>query len=251
NAPAPNNGLYTYTLWLRAETVGFTAPPQLTGLWPNAAIVRHSRGLQERREVDWLPLPNNPIDLGDEGTLPLVGGTKLRLRERDGRWPWWRPTADLSFHGREDRVFVIDRNAGTLSFGNGETGRIPVPGSRFGARDLADAGALAAAWQDGTDKVSPFVRALLPPAADSTIASFAPGSQVSRAVIRALLQGLNRALDVDLYDPQRFDNVTLRDTTRALLAGANVSASRQRLNRLLLEDAYPQALARGQVELHL
>ena len=253
SALAPDDGLYAYTLWLRAETAGFTAPPQLGGLWPNAAIARHSRRLHERRDVDWLPLPNNAIDLGDEDTLPLVDGTKLRLRERDGRWHWWRPTADLSFHGREDRVFVIDRNAGTLTFGNGETGRIPVPGSCFSARDLADAGALAAAWHDrtDTDAVSAFVRALLPPAADSAIASFAPGSQVSRAVVRALLQGLNRALDVGLYDPQRFENVTLRDVTRALLAGANVGSARRRVNRLLLEDAYPQALARGQVELHL
>jgi OPA family glycerol-3-phosphate transporter-like MFS transporter len=56
---------------------------------------------------------------------------------------------------------------------------------------------------------------------------------------------LNRLLkDAPLYESARFDGVSLRERTRALL-GANPDGSeRVYLNRLLLEDAFPEDLAR-------
>ncbi len=263
-APPPGADLiYNYSLWLRAENAGFTAPPRLSGLWPNAVVAHHRRHLVARREVDWLPLPGNSIALDSEQLPPLVDGAIVRIRERDGLWYTWRPTADLAFCGREDRVFTIDRNAGVLNFGNGETGRIPVlfsmpqTGWRFTARDLADPLGLAGAWHDGTDPVTTWLRARLSPAQDAAIAAVSPDTKVSLSLLRTLRAVLNGALDEPkLYDANAFEAVNLRDTTRALLA---LQAQRQdnhlpfeltllrQLNRLLLEDAYPSLLVHGAV----
>jgi len=122
-----SDGYHQFRIYLSADTAGFAVPPQLVGLWPNVAIARHSYRTRQQVVPDWLPLPGIAIQLDQDKPPPLVEGTRLRLRERDGQWHWWQPTADLAFHGREDRVFVIDRDAGVLRFGNGEIGRIPIP----------------------------------------------------------------------------------------------------------------------------
>jgi hypothetical protein len=267
-APPPGADLiHTYSLRLRAENAGFTAPPRLSGLWPNAVIAHHRRHLVARRAFDWLPLPGNSIPLDSEQVPPLAEGAIVRIRERDDLWHAWRPTADLAFHGREDRVFTVDRDAGVLNFGNGETGRIPVlarvpqTGWRFTARDLADPLALARAWRDGTDPVSQLLRARLSPAQDAVIAVVSSNTRTSLSLLRTLRAGLNGVLDEPaLYDAKQFAAIDLRDETRALLA---LQAQRQlhklsfelplqrQLNHLLLEDAYPDLLARGAVWLEL
>jgi Baseplate J-like protein len=238
-------GNVSYTLFVRAESASFAALPQLVGLWPNVAIVQHRRRARRRLTPDWLPLPGCTIALDDTDRLPLVDGTRLRLRERDGQWHWWRPTADLTFHGREDRVFVIDRAAGTLHFGNGETGRIPLPGWGFTAVDLADPSALALAWQDGGNALAGFLRDTLPAAARGLVDAFTAGQTPSAALRRALLDGLNAVLDAaPLYTAARFDKIKLDDDLNALvtLDAAPGGQAQRRLNRRLLEAAYPAAL---------
>jgi Baseplate J-like protein len=246
------DGVASYSVWLRAESGAFTSPPCLSAVWPNVLIAEHRRKLVARREVDWLPLPGNIIPLGSDKTPPFAAGARLRLKERDGRWHWWSSTADFSFHGPEDRVFVVDRDARTLLFGDGETGRIPLPGSWFSVRDLIAPVALALAWKTPPDPVSARLRGLLSPERRAVIDATGPQSKPTLPLRRALLEGLNRAVeDAQLYDAQRFEKIVLRDATRALLEGNLTDTTRKRRNRLLLEDAYPTSLAGGQVELHL
>ena len=253
-----SSGKFDYPLWITADPAGFTAPPRLSGLWPNAVIARHRRRLQTGRDVDWLPLPSNGITLDAEQVPPLVDRARLRIRERDDRWRSWRPTADLAFHGREDRVFLIDRNAGTLTFGNGETGRIPVPGRiyelgwRLTLRDLADPLALAIAWRDLADPISNFLFARLSPQQAAVIAAVSSKLVPSRALLRTLLAALNGVLDEPaFYDAKRFVAVPLRPATQALIGAVDTQQTQRRLNRMLLEDAYPAALARGAVRVDL
>lgn len=52
------------------------------------------------------------------------------LIERDGVRHTWAAVSDLSTHGPADRVFEIDRAAGSLRFGDGLTGRLPVAAPR-------------------------------------------------------------------------------------------------------------------------
>jgi hypothetical protein len=161
-----------------------------------------------------------------------------------------------TFHGSEDRVFVPNRAAGSLVFGNGETGRIPVLCARFALRDLTGRAGLATAWK-GSGPVSAFLVALLSPAAHAEIAAYVPNAAPSRSVIRALLEGLNSGLAAAALDNEdRFAGIAVRDEALALrklksLGHQLTPQQQERLNRLLLEDAYPNLLARGGAELRL
>jgi predicted phage baseplate assembly protein len=70
--------------------------------------------------------------------------------------------------------------------------------------------------------------------------------------LRALLDGLNAAIATQaLYEPTRFAAVALSAATQNLLALQPVpgSTDHERLNRSLLEDAYPAKLRRGAADL--
>ena len=126
-----NSGAGLRSLLLSTGRATFTAPPRLLRLEVNVAAARHRQhfdaapGALDEQIRGWLPLPGQHLDLpGAQGRLL---DASLTLRERDGMDHEWAPVADLSFSGREDRVFVLDRAAGALRFGDGRTGRLPVP----------------------------------------------------------------------------------------------------------------------------
>jgi predicted phage baseplate assembly protein len=72
----------------------------------------------------WLPLPGMQLRLSDRP--PLESSVLLRLLGRDNVWRDWKPTSDFVRHGPEDAVFMVDRSASVLRFGDGLTGRLPV-----------------------------------------------------------------------------------------------------------------------------
>jgi hypothetical protein len=131
----PGAKLYQYAIWVRVEAATFTAPPRLERLIPNVAIAWHRRRTVEHLlKRDWLPLPNNTIALADlpetavlKDYPPIENTIELKIKERDDtEYLPWKLTSDLTFHGPDERVFVIDRQRGELSFGDGLTGRLPV-----------------------------------------------------------------------------------------------------------------------------
>ena len=62
----------------------------------------------------------------------------------------------------------------------------------------------------------------------------------------ALVQALNKILRGDsIYEPTRFAGVTLRPETQSLITQSPTGERLIRLNRLLLEDAYPLEIARN------
>ena len=130
--PAVNS--FAYSLWMVVEKATFSAPPRLKRLLPNVVIARHQRkSIKHRLNREWLPLPGNELviaDLPENDILkdyPAIESTiGLKIRECDGKWHRWERTTDLDFHGPSDRVFVADRTLGTIKFGDGLTGRLPV-----------------------------------------------------------------------------------------------------------------------------
>jgi hypothetical protein len=65
----------------------------------------------------------------------------------------------------------------------------------------------------------------------------------------ALVEGLNKILqEKSFYDLTRFAGITLREETKSLLALNPKGDGRLCLNRLLLEDAYPQPIAKWNQE---
>lgn len=133
--PAWSSGAGSRTVRLSTAQATFAAPPRLRQLQVNVAAARERQRFTHRsadpqcdldRQVSqWLPLPGQHLDLpGAQGRLLEAC---LTLRERDGADHCWTAVDDFVFCGREDRVFVIDRATGSLRFGDGRTGRIPVP----------------------------------------------------------------------------------------------------------------------------
>jgi hypothetical protein len=111
------------TVATRAAT--YSAPPVLLQLAVNVSAAHHV----EQRTVTgtdladqiyaWLKLP------GQRLVLPGAAGHLLSatLRIRDDEW---QSVADFAFGSSRDTVYVLDRAAGALVFGDGLTGRIPV-----------------------------------------------------------------------------------------------------------------------------
>jgi predicted phage baseplate assembly protein len=157
------------TLLLRTDQATFAAPPRLRQLKVNVAVARNWQHVTAaaaelaalcKQVSDWLPLPGQHLDLPHaQGRLldassmllklhpsqtPPEQNPSLTIQERDGQEHQWTAVPDFVFSGREDRVFVIDRAAGALRFGDGRTGRIPVPDP-----DQRDTALSSVAWTLG------------------------------------------------------------------------------------------------------
>jgi predicted phage baseplate assembly protein len=136
--PSWASGSIPRNLRLSTSQATFAAPPRLRQLQVNVAAARHWQQVDPDPKVlkalhgqvsQWLPLPGQHLDLPPNTQGRLLDAS-LTLRERDGQEHEWTTVPGFVFSGREDRVFVIDRAAGALRFGDGRTGRIPVPDPR-------------------------------------------------------------------------------------------------------------------------
>jgi predicted phage baseplate assembly protein len=116
-------GLSAYAVRLRTEQATFTAPPRVARVTPNVMVARHRRRVVHSQSAQWLPLPGNVAELPREDTPPIAESVELVLLET-GSLQSWKPAPDLAFTGPGDRVFVVDREAGRLRFGDGLNGRI-------------------------------------------------------------------------------------------------------------------------------
>lgn len=119
------------------------------------------------------------------------------------------------------------------------------------ATSLSSAGITAtAAFVDklanGKDAVSTFLRSQLPDTLKADLAAFSPTAENARAVISAMVREVNQILSgPSIYDPARFTGVILRPETAKLAEQNPRGNSLARLNKLLLEDAYPAEIARS------
>lgn len=116
-------GLSAYAIRVHTDAATFTAPPRVSRIVPNVMVARHRRTAHHVLSEDLLPLPGNTIALPDGDVPPIAETVKLVLLETGGSRPW-APVPDLAFAGPGDRVFVVDRDAGRLRFGDGLTGRL-------------------------------------------------------------------------------------------------------------------------------
>lgn len=84
-------------------------------------------------------------------TPVLAGSEVIQLRGALG-WETWRRVEDLALAGPDDRVYALDPDTGTITFGDGLHGRMPLPGEAIralgyrhggGARGNVGAGAIS------------------------------------------------------------------------------------------------------------
>jgi hypothetical protein len=114
------------------------------------------------------------------------------------------------------------------------------------AGDIADPAALAASLTRGADAVSAFLRDRLQDPVKADLASYAPANANAKAVVSALTRELNQVIaGPSLHDAARFRGIDLRPETQRLLARNPSGGELARLNKLLLEDAYPAEITKS------
>ena len=111
--------------------------------------------------------------------------------------------------------------------------------------DLRDSKGLSDDLRRHPTPLSEYLWTRLSPNTRELVEQAQSGATASSEVSRALTSDLNRLLEgPSLYDPQRFSGVRLRRQTLRLIERASTGAELVRLNRALLEDAYPTLIAR-------
>lgn len=115
--------------------------------------------------------------------------------------------------------------------------------SLFRASDVRDPAGLTVKLRDAKDLLSRHLQAQLPAATREKLAAHAGSDPPSEELYRGLVEGLNQVLKgPSLYDEYRFAQVALTDESRLLAAQQLQGLDLLRLNRQLLEEAYPEEL---------
>jgi hopanoid biosynthesis associated RND transporter like protein HpnN len=152
---------------------------------------------------------------------------------------------DLKIMGSKALMFVPEE---TPDFGAGDFKKLPAFVDKLSAP--ADAGPPPLnPLRPSADAVSRWLREQLSPATRQALANFQGGQTNVNPVVARLTNDLNRIISGPcLYDARRFSGVTLRPKTRQLLASQPRGDRLAMLNRLLLEDAYPDDISQSDLE---
>jgi hypothetical protein len=114
--------------------------------------------------------------------------------------------------------------------------------------DITDPAAFVAKLTNGRDAVSVFLRGRLQDAVKADMATYSASSANAKTVVSAVVKDLNQVIaGPSIYDKARFSGVVLRPETAQLLKQNPRGQELARLNKLLLEDAYPKDLAKSSV----
>ncbi len=157
----------------------------------------------------------------------------------------------IAFNPREvpDRVWVSYRYGFSAEMGGGEYPRT-LPRSPehllLDQHDLRDQAGLMRRLQDPREPLSRHLRDRLSGEMQQMLQEQHGSGSPPEEHLGALVDELNRLLQGEsLYDEQRFEHVTLDENIRRLVGQDLEGHSRTRLNRLLLEQAYPRELTKS------
>jgi nitrate/nitrite transporter NarK len=119
----------------------------------------------------------------------------------------------------------------------------------FSKGDFMDLASLAAKLKQPTNAISAYVSTNLSPATLAVLESYSGSGPIPESLQTNLVPNLAQSLNMmvtnqPLFDAARFSGVTLHADTRQLLASNPQGAGLQRLNRLLLDDAFPSEISR-------
>ncbi len=192
--------------WLRLQPAAGLATLPLSWVGINAVDIDQAQTLRDRvigqsdgsaDQVIALPLASVQAD-------SLV----LQVEEAGRGYVTWQPVADLALAGRDDAVYQLDSEAGSVRFGDGIHGRIPEAGRRIriahlraggGQAGNLPAGSLQAVEGRGVDG-RPLTRKLKPVQGIATAGGAdAESLQEAERRIPARLRHRNRAVTEDDY----------------------------------------------------
>jgi len=113
---------------------------------------------------------------------------------------------------------------------------------------ITDPAAFIAKLASGQDALSTFLRGQLRDSVKADLPSWSASAANAKAVISGLVKDLNQLIGgPSIYDAPRFRDAVLRPETRQLLKQNPIGFQAARLNKMLLEDAYPAELAKSAV----
>jgi Domain of Unknown Function (DUF1080) len=145
-----------------------------------------------------------------------------------------------------------DESNAAISLFDGKTldGWIQIQNSEtsVGGGDITNLADLAAKITGKSDAVSAFLSDQLDAATRSILSAFVAANSNAdpKPVASALAKNLTKIISgASIYDPTRFQNVALRPERQALLSQNPEGRDLARLNRMLLEDAYPADLSKS------
>jgi hypothetical protein len=142
-----------------------------------------------------------------------------------------RAAAPVSlFDGKTlDGWIQIENNATSLSSGG-----------------ITDPASLAAKLSHGPDSMSLFLRGRMEEALKTDLAAYSPSNANAKPVISTLVKYLNQVIEgPSIAEPAHRSGAVLRPETSQLLSLDPGGQQLARLNKLLLEDAYPGELAQS------
>lgn len=199
------------------------------------------RGMEQSRE----PVPINRLvaaDLTDWDYRPEPG--HVAVDPERGRilfHPRHTPTHD---------VWVSYHHGFSAEMGGGEYRRPPDDPSPLGVSllrsdDLLDPVRVATRLHGRGEAVSSYLSDGFPAETRGMLAQYRPGSSPSVALVTAIVEGLNGAIqDEALYDAKRFEAVHLPREASLLIDETVDAENLPRLNRLLLEATYLDGTSR-------
>jgi hypothetical protein len=142
-----------------------------------------------------------------------------------------------------------ESRAGSLFDGKTLDGWIQIENSAtsLASGGISDPAAFAGTLTNGTDPMSVFLRSRFQDSMKADLAIYSASSANAKAIISALTKDLNQVISgPSIYDKARFSDIALRpETVQLLQGGSPVGQQVARLNKLLLEDAYPGELAQS------
>lgn len=106
--------------------------------------------------------------------------------------------------------------------------------------DLIDSANLTSKLRDEQDPLSTYLRGKFTPATRQLLDQYAAPGQPEQKLLNALVDEINQLLKgALLYEPTAFSQIQVSEETKKLLAQKPQGKKLVRLNRRLLEDAYP------------
>ena len=112
--------------------------------------------------------------------------------------------------------------------------------AKLSVGDFKDLSSFAKKLKQPSDAVSTFISGGLSVESKQALSQYEPSGPPSSQLETSLLKDINAIIQgPSLHDEQRFSGVGLRDVTKQLLERKPQGNDLARLNRLLLEDAYP------------
>ena len=143
--------------------------------------------------------------------------------------------------------FIVSGQSKTITLFDGQTlnGWLQVQetDASLSGGDIFDIEMFVKMLLDQYDPVSAFINTLISDEVKATISSYS--AEKDRDVRSALIRELNSKVvssGIPLYDRVRFMNIPLRRVTKTLLDQNPKGYDLARLNKLLIEDAYPSVL---------